>query len=209
MFSVLKKVFGGIVAIFVVIFIIGACFGESDEGSSDYTTWWKKICPKCVFIEKKELKTPNPICEVGEGVSIKVSPMTLRIYQVKDEYEPQSKWGFAYASDLTVTAFLPDGMDKVLVKGSYDSETSFADARAFNSMEDKNKELQKWALRLNSLFNYDPIPSLFLMEKKSFEYIYSMKNKEVARVVKPMFAVNDLKRVVFKVRDTKCVFDFE
>lgn len=33
MFSKVKKVFGGIVAIFVVLFVIDACFGESDEGS--------------------------------------------------------------------------------------------------------------------------------------------------------------------------------
>lgn len=52
MVSKVKKIVGGVVIVFVVLALIGACLGE-DEGDSEYLAWLEKKCPNCIF-EKVE-----------------------------------------------------------------------------------------------------------------------------------------------------------
>lgn len=183
MFSIVKKVFGGIVAIFVVLFIIGACFGESDEGSSDYIAWWKRFCTECVLFEKQELETPNPICDAGGGVRVKISPMTLRIYKAKNEFVPQSEWNFSYAtSDLTFTALLPDGIEKARIEvDRRNYYGGFLKGSVFNSPAFNN-------------------PHIIINNKEVVRYIGMLSDHK---------RIDTLKSVSIWVNNKECEFKFE
>lgn len=85
MFSVLKKVFGGIVAIFVVIFIIGACSGESDEGS-EMSGEGEDLIRECTSFEKcvtfastgEEIKI-NRDCKAGDKIACRAIELVKEI----------------------------------------------------------------------------------------------------------------------------------
>lgn len=55
MVSKVKKIVGGVVIVFVVLALIGACLGE-DEGDSEYLAWLEKKCPNCIFRKLNALR---------------------------------------------------------------------------------------------------------------------------------------------------------
>lgn len=124
MVSKVKKIVGGVVIVFVVLALIGACLGE-DEGDSEYLAWLEKECPNCIFekVERFEgraldrnddeirlacgmvgYRIISDKCEeiVVNGLASQKSEFDdtikvtqiVRTYKVKDEYKPESEWRY-------------------------------------------------------------------------------------------------------------------
>ncbi len=124
MVSKVKKIVGGVVIVFVVLALIGACLGE-DEGDSEYLAWLEKECPNCIFekVERFEgraldrnddeirlacgmigYRSISKKCEeiVVSGLASQKSEFDdtikvtqiVRTYKVKDEYKPESEWRY-------------------------------------------------------------------------------------------------------------------
>ena len=116
MFSKVGKIVGGIFAVFVVLALIGACFGD-DEGDSDYLAWLNKqhpnyILEKVEHFEGKPTIAGAPDTELGK--TLKVTQIA-RTYKIKDDYKPESEWGRIVIPELIFTASTPKGVGKIRV----------------------------------------------------------------------------------------------
>ena len=135
MFSKLGKIVGGIFAVFVVLALIGACFGDESSGGgsssydAEYNAWFKKECPKCILekeqkyemdrVSKAELAhasrcSDEPYPEFNKALKI---VQIVRTYKVKDEYKPEQEWERKIVPGYAVTLLsMPKGVEKVEVR---------------------------------------------------------------------------------------------
>lgn len=142
MFSKVKKIVGGVVIVFVVLALIGACLGE-DEGDSEYLAWLEKKCPNYIFekverfegraVDRDDKDEIRSVCIVfgfpekcKEMVinslaspksefddTIKVTQI-VRTYKVKDEYKPESEWGYRQFTEFVFSVLsMPKGIERM------------------------------------------------------------------------------------------------
>ena len=147
MVSKVKKIVGGVVIVFVVLALIGACLGE-DEGDSEYLAWLEKKCPNCIFEkverfegravdrdDKDEIRLACGMIDYGiisekceeivvSGLAsqksefddtIKVTQI-VRTYKVKDEYKPESEWGYRQFTEFVYSVLsMPKGIERMRI----------------------------------------------------------------------------------------------
>ena len=144
MVSKVKKIVGGVVIVFVVLALIGACLGE-DEGDSEYLAWLEKKCPNCIFekverfegraVDRDDKDKIRSVCldtglpeECKEMVinslaspksefddTIKVTQI-VRTYKVKDEYKPESEWGYRQFTEFVYSVLsMPKGIERMRI----------------------------------------------------------------------------------------------
>ncbi len=145
MVSKVKKIVGGVVIVFVVLALIGACLGE-DEGDSEYLAWLEKKCPNCIFekverfegraVDRDDKDEIRSVCIVHElpekckevvinslaspksefDDTIKVTQI-VRTYKVKDEYKPESEWEYSQFTEFVFSVLsMPKGIERVHIR---------------------------------------------------------------------------------------------
>lgn len=145
MVSKVKKIVGGVVIVFVVLALIGACLGE-DEGDSEYLAWLEKKCPNCIFekverfegraVDRDDKDEIRLVCldtglpeECKEMVinslasqksefddTIKVTQI-VRTYKVKDEYKPESEWRYRQFTEFVFSVLsMPKGIERMRIE---------------------------------------------------------------------------------------------
>lgn len=147
MVSKVKKIVGGVIIVFVVLALIGACLGE-DEGDSEYLAWLEKKCPNCIFekveyfegraVDRDDKDEIRSVCimfrlpEIPEKCkemvinslesqksefddTIKVTQI-VRTYKVKDEYKPESEWGYRQFTEFVFSVLsMPKGIERMRI----------------------------------------------------------------------------------------------
>lgn len=192
MVSKVKKIVGGVVIVFVVLALIGACLGE-DEGDSEYLAWLEKKCPNCIF-EKVEYFEGRALdrddenrlaaCRTGELVAmeecqervvkslasqksefddiIKVTQI-VRTYKVKDEYKPESEWRYRRITEFVFSVLsMPKGIERMRIE----------------------ENIQTLAITNNGRMREALSPSLYnTLQNYKYCSSFDLSNKETVRLV--------------------------
>ena len=145
MVSKVKKRVGGVVIVFVVLALIGACLGE-DEGDSEYLAWLEKKCPNCIFekverfegraLDRNDDEIRLACGMIGYSVSKKCEEIVVsglasqksefddtikvtqivRTYKVKDEYKPESEWSYRQFTEFVYSVLsMPKGIERMRI----------------------------------------------------------------------------------------------